>query len=483
MGLGLLVAVLLALAGSAGAAPPPLVVALAWERYQAPNGAGTDHVTYGNGRFAVVGENGSVLASDDGRGWRLVHQEPITRLEGVGAVPGWLASGLHAVAYGGGRFVAVGNPWFLVLTSPDGETWDYSYQWQGERTQGRRELVAVTYGAGRFVAIGNDSGAGFASQIITSVDGRNWTHSEIIEGVTLHAVTHDGTQFVAVGRAVNPQRGVVWTSGDGVTWTPALVDLPPLRSVAYSQGRFVAVSSWPETDLFTSSDGASWERQPVPFDFSVDRVMAAGGFFFLQGVGSSEPTPVAFSKDGLHWVRSEVPVALQSLAVADGELVGAGSGGALLVLRPCGRFIDLPATDGACAAVRELEAAGVIAGYPDGTFRPEAKVSRAEVAKLLTLALGADPRPGAPVPFADAQVHWAAEQGYIQAAVSARILSGYPDGTFRPDAPVTRAEVDKLVAGASGLAEEVGGPRLEPDQQVTRAEAAILLRNLADGER
>jgi len=77
-------------------------------------------------------------------------------------------------------------------------------------------------------------------------------------------------------------------------------------------------------------------------------------------------------------------------------------------------------------------------GYPDGMFKPERNVSRAEVAAALTRALGlgwSDTQPSYPdVPA----THWAS--GYIQIMTDEGIMEGDASGTFRPDAFITRAE-------------------------------------------
>jgi hypothetical protein len=515
-GLSLLVAALLALAGTAGAAPPPPEAALDWARISAPEGTGPTDITYAEGRFVAVGGPGAILASDDGQTWRLVHQEPSSRIPGVGAVPGYATPDLHAVAYGGGRWVAVGKPWFLVLTSADGQTWDYSYQWTGVRINGNRELVDVAYGGGRFVAVGNDS-AGPTGYIITSADGVQWSERERFDEMTLNGVVFDGNRFLAYGAAGDGQRGAIWTSADGEAWAPVAADLPPLQSLAYQEGRFVA-SGRPEGDigttLFTSADGTVWRRLPTQTAFWVERVTATGGYFFALGGGLDGPSPLAFSKDGEHWMRAETPLGAQAIVSGDDKLVATGWGSTFLTLSPCGSFLDLPAEAPACGAVRLLTDRQVIAGYPDGSFRPQGVITRAEFAKMLSVAMGWSPLPAVPPAFADTAGHWAAEMGYLQAVAAARAIAGYPDGTFRPNAPVTRAELIQMVTGAAGLAPgapgetyadvaaadwygsgvgaglEVGligpgasapvwtGPSFSPDRQVTRAEAAMVLSNL-----
>jgi amidase len=107
--------------------------------------------------------------------------------------------------------------------------------------------------------------------------------------------------------------------------------------------------------------------------------------------------------------------------------------------------------------VEQLTARQIIAGYPEGTFRPDAAVTRAEAAKLLVLTLGLKPEPQARVSFTDSARHWAAQAGYLQAVAAAGIINGFPDGTFKPDALVTRGELTKMVAAAAGLKPVSGG--------------------------
>jgi hypothetical protein len=514
----LLTAALLTISAVAAAAPPPPAAALDWARISVPERTGPAEIAYAEGRFVAVGWPGAILASEDGQTWRLVHQEPISRIPGVGAVPGWMSPDLHAVVHGGGRWVAVGKPWFLVLTSADGQTWDYSYQWTGVRINGSRELMDVAYGGGRFVAVGNDS-AGPTGYIITSADGVQWSEREMPNGVSLNGVLHDGTRFLAYGAAEGGQRGAIWISADGEAWAPVEVDLPPLRSLAYQEGRFVA-SGGPEGDtgtaLLTSADGTVWRRLPTQMAFWVERVTATGGYFFALGAGLDGPSPLAFSKDGVHWMQAETPLGAQAIVSGDDQLVATGWGGTFLTLSPCGSFLDLPAEAPSCGAVRLLSDRQVIAGYPDGSFRPGGVITRAEFAKMLSVTMGWSPLPAVPPAFPDTAGHWAAEMGYLQAVAAARAIAGYPDGTFRPDAPVTRAELIQMVTGALGL--EPGAPgesyadvaatdwygfgvgagleagligpgapapvwtgaSFSPDRQVTRAEAAMVLRNLLD---
>ncbi|MGE5508185.1 MAG: S-layer homology domain-containing protein [Chitinophagales bacterium] len=94
--------------------------------------------------------------------------------------------------------------------------------------------------------------------------------------------------------------------------------------------------------------------------------------------------------------------------------------------------------------IQQLVDRGVVTGYPDGTFRPARNVTRAEFAKMMAKAFHIDPVDGNS--FKDTQGHWA--QHYIKALVDAKIIQGYEDNTFRPDRTVTRAEELAMITRA-----------------------------------
>jgi len=101
-------------------------------------------------------------------------------------------------------------------------------------------------------------------------------------------------------------------------------------------------------------------------------------------------------------------------------------------------------------AVRRAAAKGMITGYPDGTFRPEHPITRAEFTVMLVRALQLEGT-GAPLAFIDRDRigSWAAQ--VIGLAVQAGIVRGYEDGSFRPDEPITRAEMAVMIAHALKL--------------------------------
>ena len=104
-------------------------------------------------------------------------------------------------------------------------------------------------------------------------------------------------------------------------------------------------------------------------------------------------------------------------------------------------------------AVTVLSALGIVNGYTDGTYKPENIVTRAEMAKLLIVALGLDDYvAGTYTSFKDVGNHWA--NSYIAYAASMGIIEGYPDGTFRPDNTVTYQEAITMVVRALGYQDE-----------------------------
>ena len=104
-------------------------------------------------------------------------------------------------------------------------------------------------------------------------------------------------------------------------------------------------------------------------------------------------------------------------------------------------FSDVKPGDWYHTAVATMVQAGVITGYGDGTFRPNAPITRGEFAAIATRFLS-DPY-SLDAPFYDTEGHWA--EVYINRAYELGWISGYTGGAFRPDKSITRAEVSAIV--------------------------------------
>ena len=91
-------------------------------------------------------------------------------------------------------------------------------------------------------------------------------------------------------------------------------------------------------------------------------------------------------------------------------------------------------------AISTMTKAGIVDGYPDGTFRPDAPITRAEMAKIISLFAKLDKSERR---FSDIAGHWA--EAYIRLAAGNGWIAGYPDGTFGPQRNITRAETATMI--------------------------------------
>ncbi|MBU0668193.1 S-layer homology domain-containing protein, partial [Patescibacteria group bacterium] len=98
-------------------------------------------------------------------------------------------------------------------------------------------------------------------------------------------------------------------------------------------------------------------------------------------------------------------------------------------------------------AVSFLKENGVITGYPDGSFRPEAVVSRVESLKFILSGINSELISAKKLPFPDtAAKEWYSD--YVVTAYNRAIVGGYPDNTFKPANTVNRAEFLKMLLNA-----------------------------------
>lgn len=169
-------------------------------------------------------------------------------------------------------------------------------------------------------------------------------------------------------------------------------------------------------------------------------------------------------------------------------------------------FLDVPDIYWLKNPIAYLSTMGIMDGYQDGTFRPEKEITRAELATILVKAKGFEVHEVKSSTFSDLEVKDGITP-YIEMAVQRNYMEGYPDGTFQPNKRVTRAEaaiilsrfsgfylktkVDQEVyadvpldhwaspaiaaAKTAGLFEYLGEGRFGPNDYLTRAEAAELL--------
>jgi hypothetical protein len=110
-------------------------------------------------------------------------------------------------------------------------------------------------------------------------------------------------------------------------------------------------------------------------------------------------------------------------------------------------FSDVSASFWASEFIRELAQRDIIAGFPDGTFRPNAPVTRAQFAAMIRKAFSQEAVRN-PINFVDVRSnYWAASA--IQEAYTTGFLAGYPGNVFNPEQNIPREQV--LVSLANGL--------------------------------
>ncbi len=99
--------------------------------------------------------------------------------------------------------------------------------------------------------------------------------------------------------------------------------------------------------------------------------------------------------------------------------------------------------------ISQMVASGIVGGYPDGSFKPDNTITRAEFATMLVKAFKLENKAGKS--FADTELHWA--EDYIVQAAASGAVSGFDANTFAPDNLITREQMAVMIARAAQLAE------------------------------
>ncbi|WJY26214.1 S-layer homology domain-containing protein [Sporosarcina trichiuri] len=148
-------------------------------------------------------------------------------------------------------------------------------------------------------------------------------------------------------------------------------------------------------------------------------------------------------------------------------------------------FPDVPKSSRFHDEVQYLVSQSVISGYPNGKFMPKKDVTRAEAAIFIGRMLKMDGTKRA-TNFKDVGKNQSAS-GYIAGAVTEGILSGYPDGTYRPDAFISRGDMAAIVDRAFDLQftsrflfSDVG-PNMRASESIRKISAAGITAGYPDG--
>lgn len=200
------------------------------------------------------------------------------------------------------------------------------------------------------------------------------------------------------------------------------------RIVVQAVDHYGTPRPYPTGEVQLSVHGPGTPVGPASLDFSA---LGGAGAIWIRSVAGSQ---------GLITVTATHPV------------LGSGSATVLATaMAPLTPqvFSDVPPTYWAAAAIEALSSHGIVAGSGDGTFQPDAPVTRAEFVKMLDLTIGLPPGSGE-LPFHDVpRAAWFFP--YVAAAVRAQIIEGISPNEFAPNASLSRQELATILARALHL--------------------------------
>ncbi len=166
--------------------------------------------------------------------------------------------------------------------------------WTAASVPSASAFTSVAYGNGKFVAVGSTG----SNRVRYSTDGINWTLAAVHEANIWLSVTYGAGKFVAVS-ADGTNR--VMYSTDAITWTAAAAaEANPWRSVTYGAGKFVAVSSSGTNRVMHSTDGVTWTAGSAAEANLWQSVTYGAGKFVAVSVGGANQvmhtTPLSFTE-------------------------------------------------------------------------------------------------------------------------------------------------------------------------------------------
>ena len=372
-----------------------------------------------------------------------------------------------------------------------------------------------------------DGGLVVASGITDTLGGI--TSTESVQG-------YDG-----IGSSGNTFGGNFLRNTSGTPWgvpgsptTLTLTGLPPHGSVDISF-LLAIIDGWDGTEP-GGGPGACTDCHPDIFTVTVDGVPVFSEAFGFNGpvfvpplgVLLTESVPLGFNSDhddaaydmGLNPTFDNIPHSANSLTIewvasGDGWQGGDDESWAIdnLEVILYSTFPDVPMSHWAWQFVETIFSEGLTSGYPDGTYRPDNPVTRGEMAVFIKKGIHGStytpPTPDGSHPFSDISGHWA--EAWIEDLFDEGFTTGFPDGTYRPDNQVTRAEIavflKKAIHGSAytsptpdgshpfsdiaghwaeawiedlydeGITTGFPDGTYRPENQVTRAEMAVFLVN------
>ncbi len=262
-------------------------------------------IAYGSGRFVAVGQSGTTLVATNPGTWN----------PGTNSASG----SLYGVAWGNNQFVAVGDNG-TILTSADGS------EWTTQTSPTTNSLKAVRYIGEQFLALGANG------TLLTSTDAVSWVKRDAHSTMTLQGVAFGNGTFCAVGGGPT-QNSSILRSPDSVTWSNQTVGINYLYDVTFGNGVFVIQGI--RGLVWISTDAVTWtQRQTGSFDYLFGATFAQGVFVAVGGPFSGGSQKIATSRDGANWklrpVTTMLSPPLRGVAYGNGYFVAVGEKGLIL---------------------------------------------------------------------------------------------------------------------------------------------------------
>jgi len=192
------------------------------------------------------------------------------------------------------------------------------------------------------------------------------------------------------------------------------------------------------------------------FENNVEGGVAIAAFSQGQpdlGIAVESPGNNIFRNNGGYAIRNS---ARDNFVYAVGNGLERNQIVGLVSLLPPGTFTDVPQGYWAQPYIRALAAKNIISGFPEGTYRPDEPVTRAQFAAIISKAF-VSPERSTAVDFQDVSRSFWGFQA-VQAAARSGFMSGYPGGKFLPQQQIPRVQV--IVSLASGLTLTTGDPNV-----------------------
>ena len=276
-------------------------------------------VAWGGGKFVAVGVKGKIAHSSDGKNWTAVSPSPFGIYE------------IHCVSFGNGKFMAGGEGGKLAFSDDGGENWT------AVTSSGfnNNEIYGIAWGTDKWVAVGRNRIA-----YSNNSEGTTWSGADSngpfdywYGSPPLMAVAFGNGKFVMAGPAGGQGHGAslaysstginnAWTKVTGVTESA-------LISVTYGNGKFITFNM---TEIFYSAEGANWQKSTANMvDIQLNSAAAGNGKFTAVGYNDA----ILNSADGITWnVQKGISFKkhFNDIAFGDGTWVAVGISGAIAYL-------------------------------------------------------------------------------------------------------------------------------------------------------